>query len=174
MALYYVTGISGSGKSSVRDELRRRGYEAYGTDEDSLAYFYHNQTGERVKSHVAVEERTPEWRAQHTWKLPRAKAEELAKNSQGKKMFLCGVTANDADELWDLFTKVFALFVDEETLKHRIKNRTENDFGKSEHEFQTILEWQQTAKEDYRKLGAALIDASRPLNEVVNEIIAQV
>lgn len=171
MPLYYVTGISGSGKSSVRDELKRRGYTAFGTDEDDLAYFYHNQTGKRIKNHVAIEDRTPEWRAQHTWKLSRARAEGLLKQSKGSAVFLCGVTANDADELWDLFSKVFALFIDEDTLKHRIASRTNNDFGKSAHELQILIEWQKTAKEDYSKLGAVLIDATKPLGQVVDQIL---
>lgn len=171
MGFYYITGISGSGKSSVRHELKRRGYQAFGTDEDDLAYFYHNQTGERVGNHVTVEERTPEWRAQHTWKLTRINAQELAKKATGSPVFLCGVTANDADELWDLFDVVFALFIDEGALKHRIASRTNDDFGKSAHELQILIEWQKTAKEDYRKLGAVLIDATRPLKQVVDEIL---
>jgi dephospho-CoA kinase len=34
MALIYVIGASGAGKSTVRTELQRRGYMAYDTDED--------------------------------------------------------------------------------------------------------------------------------------------
>ena len=62
---------------------------------------------------------------------------------------------------------VFALFADADTLKHRIAIRTNDDFGKSAHELQIIMNWQATAKEDYRKLG----DATRPLKQVVDEIL---
>lgn len=99
MSFYYITGISGSGKSSVRSELKRRGYQAFGTDEDNPAFFYHNKTGERVGNHVTIEERTPEWRAQHTWKLGKLSVQELAKAAINKPIFLCGVTANDVDEV---------------------------------------------------------------------------
>ncbi|HET9898538.1 MAG TPA: hypothetical protein VFQ44_26725 [Streptosporangiaceae bacterium] len=34
MSLYYVTGLSGTGKSAVLTELRARGYLARGVDED--------------------------------------------------------------------------------------------------------------------------------------------
>ena len=37
MGLIWVTGICGAGKSAVRGELRHRGYDAYGTDEDGMA-----------------------------------------------------------------------------------------------------------------------------------------
>lgn len=171
MPLVYITGISGSGKSSVRDELIRRGYEVYGTDEDDLAYFYNDITGERVTKHATAQVRTPEWRAQHSWKLPRAKLNQLVTDSEGKLVFITGVTANDADELWDLFSRVFALSVDEETLRKRIAVRKGNDFGKSKHELGAILAWQKTADDDYQKLGATIIDANRPLHVVVDDIL---
>ena len=45
MALYYVTGLSGSGKSSVLRELRARGYHARGVDEDGFADWINRISG---------------------------------------------------------------------------------------------------------------------------------
>lgn len=61
--------------------------------------------------------------------------------------------------------------VDDETLKHRITNRTENNFGQNPHEFALISDWQKTAEGDYRKFGATIVDATQPLEQVVDEII---
>lgn len=174
MPLIYITGTPGTGKSAVCAELRRRGYTAYDTDKDSIAFFYHNDTGEAITEQVPSAERTPEWRKQHTFKAKRETIEELRKEAADKTVFLCGVTANDAEELWDLFDKVFALVItDEQMLRERIANREEDGYGKNEHEFAALLAWQKTAAEDYKKLGATLVDASRPLSEVVDEIVAQ-
>lgn len=173
MPLIYITGISGSGKSTVCEELKRRGYTAYDTDHDGIAFFYHNDTGEPIIEPVAPENRTPEWRLKHTWKAKREDVEKLAEEAKAKLVFLCGVTNNDADELWDLFDHVFALTLDEEALKHRIINRSGGGFGKNPHEFSEVLRWQQTANEDYLKLGANLIDATRPVKEVVDEILSR-
>ncbi len=174
MPLIYITGISGSGKSSVCKELKRRGYRAYDTDHDGIAFFYHNGTDKPLLEKIAPEDRTPEWRAKYTWKAKREDVEKLAAEAKDELVFLCGVTNNDADELWDLFGQVFALTLDEEGLRHRIVNRTGNDFGKNPHEFADLLRWQQTASEDYKKLGAILIDATSPPEEVADEILRQV
>ena len=37
MSLIYITGISGSGKSTVLRELAKQGYEAHGVDEEGYA-----------------------------------------------------------------------------------------------------------------------------------------
>lgn len=171
MSLIYITGISGSGKSEVRKELIKRGYEAHGTDEDGIAAFYDNSTGEVDNENASdPNHRTPEWRASHTWKVQRDEVEKLAEKAKDKPVFLCGVVAND-NEVWDLFSKVFALVVDEDTLMHRITNRTENNFGQNPHELALIADWQKTAEDDYRKFGASIIDATQPLEQVVDQIV---
>ena len=171
MSLIYITGISGSGKSAVCEELKRRGYKAYDTDKDGIAFFYHNETAEPVLEKVTPEDRTQKWRAKHTWKAKREDVEKLATKAKTDLVFLCGVTSNDSEELWDLFDKVFALILDEETLKKRIINRTNNDSGKNLHEFANLLQWQKTSSDDYKKLGAILIDATQPLEKMVDEIM---
>ena len=45
MPLYYVTGVSGTGKSSVLRELRTRGYHARGVDEDGYADWINRISG---------------------------------------------------------------------------------------------------------------------------------
>jgi dephospho-CoA kinase len=49
MALIYITGASGAGKSTVRTELQRRGYPAYDSDEDRLARWFSTATVDEVR-----------------------------------------------------------------------------------------------------------------------------
>lgn len=174
MPLIYITGISGSGKSTVRQELLHRGFKAYGGAEDKIAAFYNNETGKKLGGWVEAKNRTPEWRLKYSWKIDRRTIQELKKEAESEPIFLCAITRNDIAELWDLFDHVFALTLDEETLKHRLATRINNDVGKNPHELATLLQWQQTAAEEYQKLGATLIDATRPLQEVVDEIVQNV
>jgi thymidylate kinase len=171
MPLFYVTGISGSGKSATLMELRHRGYEAHGIDEDGLAFFYNNETGEQFANDIPAEARTPEWTSQHSWKASPARIKHLADASKDKPVFVCGSALND-DEIWPFFAKVFALTVDEPTLKHRITTRTTNDYGKNPHEFKSIMRWQAYAKEQYTEMGAILIDALQPVEKVADDIVA--
>lgn len=171
MPLIYITGIPGSGKSTVRNELLSLGYEVYGGAEDNLATFYNVNTGERVDGWVPSNKRTEEWNSQHTWKIPRETIQELKDTSKGKTIFLCAVTKNDKSELWDLFDLVIALTINEETLRSRLLTRTNNDVGKTEHELQVLVERQNGIAEGYENLGATLVDATQSIENVVSEVL---
>lgn len=167
MALLFITGVPGSGKSAVEAQLRNLGHESY--DADSIGAAYNIESGAVVKIPPA-EERTPEWFQAHQWRVQRERVEQLKQDSKTKPIFLCGTASNEED-LWDLFDQVFILHIDEETLKHRILSRTDNDFGKNEHELQEILV---RHKESSRKLSlpkVVVIDATKPLEVVVQEIL---
>jgi thymidylate kinase len=47
--LVYVTGLSGSGKSSVLLQLKKRGYEAHGVDEEGYADWVDRMNGQCVR-----------------------------------------------------------------------------------------------------------------------------
>jgi dephospho-CoA kinase len=46
VVLIFVTGSSGAGKSTVREEFARRGFEAYDTDEHEIAQWRNKVTGQ--------------------------------------------------------------------------------------------------------------------------------
>jgi dephospho-CoA kinase len=171
MALIYITGMPSAGKSTIRQKLQQKGFVAYGGAEDKLAAFYDNQTGKRIDQWVEAKDRTPAWNKRHTWKIPRKTIEKLKHANDGKVVFVCATTRNDKAELLDLFDEVIALTIDEDTLKHRLATRTNNDVGKTQHELETLTERQKTAQAEYQQLGAHLIDATQPIDKVVQEIL---
>jgi broad-specificity NMP kinase len=169
MAIYFVTGIAGTGKSSVTKELIKRGYEAHDTDEYSQWVRYDN--GELDDGKSGIPYGTPEFYDTFGWKLEPKIVVDLKVNSGTKTLFLCGSPGNSR-ELTQMFDKVFTLEVDDETLKHRLATRTDNDYGKAEHELNDILGWKKTFSSDHEALGATVLDATKPVTEVVDAILS--
>jgi len=170
MSLIYITGNSGAGKSSVRKQLQKLGYEAHDTDEGDITSWRHKVTDKAVNRPTDTKDRTKEWYEEHNWKMSRRKVEELASRAVDKTVFLCGSTSN-AGEMLDLFGKIIFLEIDKDTLRNRLMNRTDNDFGKSPDELNNILGWHKSFEDEYRRYGAEMVDASRPLPNVIDDII---
>jgi len=159
--LVYVTGISGSGKSSVLEELRARGFSAYGVDEDGYGKWLDRISGEKRQLPAGREGLDMHrWFDAHAWVLDVDKIAVLKERSDraNETTFLCGVAAGDADA-WSSFDVVCALVVDEETIKQRVDRRADA-FGKRPHEMAEILRWNAGFEETYRGFGAVIVDAT--------------
>jgi thymidylate kinase len=169
VGLIWITGISGVGKSSVRAELRERGYEAYGTDEEGLARWVNTSTG-AVTSGADAALRDREFLAHNEWRVDPELVHQLADRAMNRPAFLCGAVNNEV-EVWDLFAGTILLSVDEATVRDRLAGRVTNDFGKSAHELELVLGWHKTFDEEHRRDGSVIVDATRPVCEVVDEIL---
>src|SRR5688572_28711571 len=113
---YLIEGVSGSGKSTVWEELLKRGYTAINGDRE-LAYSGDPITGEKVKNGG---------HENHIWDVEKVK--RLAANQDDEATFFCGGSRN-FKQFIDLFDQVFILDVDVDTLNYRLDTRTENDTG---------------------------------------------
>jgi shikimate kinase len=173
MPLIYLTGPTAAGKSTIRAELRNRGYEAHDTDEDGISLHYNRQTGEVIDYPKDPNDRTPKWHAEHAFNMAPERIEQLARQAKNQTIFLCGVAANDI-ELSRYFTKIICLVIDQETMKHRVATRTTNNFGKQPDELEKIMGWYQPVLDKYAKAGAVMVDAAQPIDEVVDTILEQV
>jgi dephospho-CoA kinase len=173
MALILLTGVGGTGKTLVCNALKERGYEAYDTDDDGLARWQNIRTGYiHPKSSVKSEQRTPQFLKDHKWVVPRQVLEEIAQNTNDKTVFISGSLGNE-DALRDIFSNVIALYVDNETLKHRLLTR-DHSWGKSPHELQLTLEHNENALARYAARQYTIIDANLPPTDVVYAVLAAV
>lgn len=174
MSLYYITGISGAGKSTILTELRLRGYEAYDVDElgPVTAKWHNDKTGFiHPKSSVKKEDRTPDFLATHSWKITHEEVAGLAKQATAKTIFLGGSVTIEP-EIRDLFSTVFSLTLDDETLERRLATRTNNDWGKNPHELAQALAANHELAIRHKDLGYTLIDARQEPEIIVATILS--
>jgi hypothetical protein len=139
---YLVEGLSGAGKSSVYEELIRRGYKAISTDRAWKLYA------------------DPEM-----WDEQRALSE--LERPEPDVLFVCGSSRN-RDRFLPYFTKVFNLRINDDTMRRRLQERTNNDFGKQPEELELML---RLNRSDDKSAGAIDVDGTQPLEQVVDEVL---
>jgi gluconate kinase len=154
---YLIEGVSGTGKTTVCDELLRRGHQAIHGDR-VLAYQGDPDTGAAL---------TGTGHQHHIWDL--AKVRALAGDRQAPMTFFCGGSRN-FHRFLDLFDKVFVLQVDPQTLRKRLAHRPKDVFGGMPRDRTFILHLHAT-QADVPKGGIA-IDATAPPTRVVDAILA--
>ena len=165
----WVTGSSGVGKSTVCALLKSLGQPA--VDADWVGY---NHWVDRTSGQVVVDPPDPVpagWLDRFGWRISRAAVEVLAARAHDQTAFLCGTVENEAD-VRDLFDLVVCLVIDNETLRDRLLTRTTNAFGKHPEELAAALGHNAGLGSAYRRLGATIIDGTRPPAEVADAILA--
>ena len=156
---YLVEGVSGTGKTSVCRELNRRGYQAINGDRE-LAYQGDPATGEPTDTAL---------HQHHIWDVSRVR--DLVADDQKPVTFFCGGSRNFS-EFIGLFDEVFVLDIDLGTLQRRLDQRPQGEWGSRPSERELIVRLHRT-KEDVPS-HAVVIDATRSLTEVVDEILRHV
>jgi len=137
-----ISGPCGAGKSSVYEELIRRGYKAVSTD--------------RAWKDSADNSMWDEQRALSELESP-----------EPDVLFVCGSSRN-RDRFLPYFAEVFNLRIDDDTMRRRLRERTNNDFGKQPEELELMLTLNRSGA---RPAGAIDIDATQPLRQVVDELL---
>ncbi|MEM7112875.1 MAG: AAA family ATPase [Chloroflexota bacterium] len=156
---YLIDGVSCAGKTTVGNELQRRGYHVIHGDE-VLAYWGNLQTGEPVNG------RADEQRA-WLWDVEKVRA-LAADQSRAATLFFGG--SRNSDRFIGLFDEVFVLEIDLETLNQRLAARPPDEWGGTAAEGESFARFQQVTKA-YLPKNATIIDATAPLLSVVDTIL---
>ena len=82
-------------------------------------------------------------------------------------LFVCGSSSN-RDRFLPYFTKIFNLRIDDDTMRRRLHERTNNEFGKQPEEVELML---RLNRSDEKPAGAIDVDATQPLHHVVDELL---
>ena len=150
-----MEGLSGAGKSSVYEELIRRGYKAISTDR---AWAYHADPDTGFPG-------GPIHHDSFMWDQQKAVSE--LESAEPEVLFVCGSSRN-RDRFLPYFTKIFNLRIDDDTMRRRLQERTNNEFGKQPEEVELML---RLNRSDEKPAGAMDVDATQPLDQVVDELL---
>jgi dephospho-CoA kinase len=151
LTVVLVTGMSGTGKSTVLAELSRRGHQVVDTD------------------HGGWSEEAPaaEGGVEQLWREERIEA--LLDQHRDGTLFLSGCVANQG-AFYPRFAAVVLLSAPLEVLLERIASRRTNDFGKTGAERQRILGDLREVEPMLRRTATAEIDTRRPVSAVADEL----
>jgi branched-chain amino acid transport system substrate-binding protein len=148
-----VTGMSGTGKSSALAALERRGFRTVDTDVQGWS--------EWVPAADAPER-------ERLWREDRIAA--LLESEPGRGLFVSGCVANQG-RFYDRFDAVVLLSAPASVILDRLDSRTTNDYGKDAAERAAVLSDLAAVEPLLRATCTHELDASRPLEEVVDELV---
>src|SRR3954470_17315459 len=163
MAAFLITGNPGSGKTTIAQELLRRGVIAVDADETG---HWGTTSGAPVRQ---AEHASDEWLLGHRWVWSRPRIEHVIRPhvAAGRHIFLCGIAMNQRDML-DLFATVFLLSIDHETQLRRLD--TPDNADRNQAQRTQILEGRATFEREMRAAGAVALDGSQPTAELAGRI----
>lgn len=153
---YLVEGVSGTGKTSVCDELQRRGYDAVHGDRE-LAFQGNPDTGGPTEGSK---------HEHHLWHVDLVQARVARRDAP--VTFFCGGSRN-FPAFVHLFDGVFVLDVDPDTLDRRLRERPEDEWGGRPAERELIARLHRTGSDI--PAGAIVLDATAPVAHVVDEVV---
>ena len=171
MGKYLITGVSGTGKSTIARNLKALGLNAYDTDRvKGLSAWIERATGKpRSKDFNSADD----WVEKYDWLWNERFLRQLL-STETEDIFLCGTSSNQ-ENFYGLFNKVFLLEIDDLTLRDRLQNKDrEHNFGKRPGELELILGWYKDFQERTKAMGAIIMDARQPVNIIIDHILAQI
>lgn len=145
--------MSGTGKSSVLQELARRGHRTVDTDSDEWCEWVMDARGAR------------DW----VWREDRMDG-LLASHANGA-LFVAGCKSNQG-RFYPRFDAVVLLSAPAAVLLERIATRRNNPYGKSPQERALVLEHLDTVEPLLRATATAELDATQPLSVVADGLEA--
>lgn len=146
-AVILVTGMSGTGKSTVLAELARRGHRIVDTDYDGWS--------ENVDGAGWL------WREDRIDTL-------LTEHTEGA-LFISGTVSNQG-EFYSRFDAIALLSAPLEVILERVASRKTNDYGKTAEQREEIIHYVQTVEPLLRAGATTEIDTRKPLDQVATEL----
>jgi len=163
-----ITGISGTGKTTISAELNKRGYKAYDMDDiPNLFSMIDKQTKKLIENHDNTD---LEKVKKMDWICDKDKLQSIITEENSPIAFYCG-DASNLDEIISLFETVVLLQTNHEKIRQRLTHRNDNDFAKTSEVQDWIMSWKDQLENKIKEGGALVIETSGDLEQIISEII---
>lgn len=146
-AIILVTGMSGTGKSTLLNELARRGHRVIDTDYDGWS---ENVIGSG-------------------WLWREDRIDQLLTEHTDGALFISGTVSNQV-KFYPRFDEIVLLSAPLEVILERVASRETNNYGKSPEEREEMIHYVKTVEPLLRARATYEIDTQEPLDQVANKL----
>ncbi|MGH8626057.1 MAG: AAA family ATPase [Gammaproteobacteria bacterium] len=146
-----LTGMSGTGKSTLIRELAAHGHKA--VDLDEPAWSEYGPAGD--------------------WTWQEGRVDQLLSVEDADVLFVSGC-AECQVKFYPQFDHVILLSAPREVLVERLRTRTSNQYGKRPEELADVLRYLDTVEPLLRQSASHEVDASAPMGEVLARVLSVV
>lgn len=150
-----LTGMSGTGKSTIIGELAARGYKAVDADDDKYSEWV--EVTDTFESPVE---------AGRDWMWREDRIQDLLSTEDTDVLFVSGCAENMRKFL-PQFDHVVLLSAPAEVIVERLRTRTNNPYGKRPGEIARVLSLVEQVEPLLRRVAGYEVDSSAPLEDVV-------
>lgn len=153
-----LTGMSGTGKSTLVAELAARGYDTVDADAEGWSEWVEtagNPTGANPG---------------HDWLWQEERIQDLLSTYQGDLLFVSGCAENMV-KFYPQFDHIILLSAPAPVVLERLANRSNNPYGKRPEEIDRVLAHIGTVEPVLRRAADHEIDTTAPLNVVVSQVL---
>ncbi len=165
-----ITGVAGSGKSTLSQYLREQGYSAY--DIETIPDLFETVSKETGRSIAGYDNDDLEKVVEAQWMCNRERLQKIIADEKAVLSFYCG-TASNLEDLLDLFSKIFILITNEPNTRSRLTKRTSHDFGKKKEVQDWIFTWKDWWENEMKERGAIPIDSNGTIQNTAESILNQ-
>lgn len=163
MKITLITGMSGTGKSTVILDLLSRGFNAVDLDNDTYSTWIDAEPDPAYPDN--------EVKPGKDWVWHEARVLELLKTRRAVPLFVSGCASN-MDRFYPYFEHIVLLTAPDEEIVRRLHIRQGNAYGQSPEEVARVLRLKETIEPLLRRDADLEIDTSTP-NQSTTDLILQ-